>query len=302
MMHQQGPRNSDEHVDVQDLLRSLPRVTAPDNFEQKLAEKIEAENLGVAYQLTNLPKVPSISDFNDRLQWSIAVHNQISGGAVAQAVEESVVVAESAGGRLWLRTGLLLLALAIGVGSWAVMGEGTVPASSPAQAKASSASAPTPASTVVRAAQSVTAPAAPPVVSSTGTASSAPVASSEIAAPFHSATVSSPSVNGAIGEHLLECAPASPAAVRQELNRIKTSVSSAERSATTEYRSASAGGQRVSAGADTTIVQAGETVTQGGAPQVGQIETGPDGGNDAKAPTDSIHTGEHRADGDASRP
>lgn len=300
MMHQQGPRNSDEHVDVQDLLRSLPRVTAPDNFEQKLAEKIEAENLGVAYQLTNLPKVPSISDFNDRLQWSIAVHNQISGGAVAQAVEESAVVAESAGGRLWLRTGLVLLALAIGVGSWAVMGEGTVPASSPAQAKASSAPASTPAPTV-RAMQSVTAPASS-AASGAGTVSSAPVASSEIAAPFHSVTVSSPSVNGAIGEHLLECAPASPAAVRQELNRIKTSVSSAERSATTEYRSASAGGQHVSAGADTTIIQAGETVTQGGAPQVGQIETGPDGGNDAKAPTDSIHTGEHRADGDASRP
>lgn len=312
MMHDQGPRNNDEHVDVQDLLRSLPSVAAPENFEQKLFERIEAENLNLAHQLTKLPKVPAVADFTDRLHWSIAVHNQINGGVVAQAVEEGVVAVESTGGRIWLRSGLALLAVAIGFGSWAVMGDGSASNSSSASSGpgASGGLDVAPAVTggtagssgsksVNRAQNAVTA--------DPGVIRNAPVLSFGV--PSQSAQKTSVTSNSMVGGTMLEGTLSTPATVQQlqqHMSTIKSVVSSAERSATVEYNAAPSAGAaqaapHLSSGSDTSSATHADTPVEGTS-HAGGIETGAPGMtlDDSQPPTDSIHTGEHRADDTAS--
>ncbi len=306
MMQHQGPRNGDEHVDVQNLLRSLPSVGAADGFEKNLMQRIEAENLNVAYHLTNLPKVPAVGDFNDRLHWSIAVHNQINGGVATQAASEVVLATEAAGGRLWLRAGLLLVAMAIGFGSWAAMESGTpsqagyiAGASGNAAAAQSAGGSSAQGSHAVSgqdARSNAPAPKGSVVLSIGGNASEA--------APMQSLMSPSAPQSAASRTTLPQIVIAQPAAPVRSL--LLPPVTSAEKSAKVNLAPAApqmvdpasahvAIGVRrdTSASVTTTAEAANEPASS-----QPSISTGaPDqNGSDADTPTDSIHTGEHRTE------
>ncbi len=111
-------RISDEQV--KEILRSLPSVQAPTDFEDRVGRAIEAQRLEVPHILGSLPRVPAPDDFDAKLMRAIQERRRPTLTPVSGAVSQVGWLNSVAG---WVGGALMIMSLAFFVDRSGVMSQ-----------------------------------------------------------------------------------------------------------------------------------------------------------------------------------